>query len=250
MMEVPDISEAAGPQAQASAHMACRHAAAVAAASIEKKLTTTLSTSETVQLTRSLTELQKCSLQSELGFMDTLLDMNEEEVLYTLFSLFDSDGSGSVDKNELARNLKKLDQRSLSESLDIALLSIHVFDSDGDGCMDHGEFADFLEDLVNGLECSLADLAQFLTLRVAFCDNGTAILDDAIVALVQDSTTSVMSVEDFDDAVVEVRMLLLVGCIVCVYVRFIRVTAKHLRCCAHHHVKVSNDGRRWGYSPF
>ena len=156
-MEVPDISGAAGPQAQANAHMACRHAAAVAAASIEKKLTTTLSTSETVHLTRSLTELQKCSLESELGFMDTLLVMNEEEVLYTLFSLFDSDGSGSVDKNELA---KKLDQCSLSESLDIALLSIHAFDSDGDGCMDHGKFADFLEDLVNGLECSLADLAH------------------------------------------------------------------------------------------
>lgn len=211
MLSLIEIAAAGGPRAQASSLMACRHAAAVAAASIEKKLITTASTSETVHLTRSLTELQKCALQSELGFLDTLLEMNDEEVLFTLFDLFDSDGSGSVDKNELARNLKKLDQRSLSESLDSALLSIHVFDSNGDGCMDDGEFADFLEDLVNGLDCSLSDLAQFLALRVAFCDNGTAVLDTAIVALVQDSTSAVMSVDDFDDAVVEVRMMLMVG---------------------------------------
>ena len=200
-----------GPQAEAIAHMAIRHATAVAAASVEKKLTTTSSTRETVQLTRTLTELQKFSLEAELGFLDCLLRMDAEEILLTLFSLFDSDGSESVDKNELARNLKKLDYCSLSESVDTALLSIQAFDCDGDGCMDIGEFTDFLEDLVNGLDCDLRDLAQFLTLRVAFCENGSAVLNDAIVSLVQDSTSAYMSVEDFDDAVIEVRMMLLVG---------------------------------------
>jgi Ca2+-binding EF-hand superfamily protein len=190
--------------------MAIRHAAAVAAASIEKKLASTSSTCETVHLTRHLTELQRCSLQSELGFLDALMKMSNEEKLRTLFSLFDADGSGKVDKNELARNLKKLDQRSFSESLDAAILSIHAFDSDGDGQMDIHEFADFMEDLVASLKCSFEDLAQFLTLRVAFCDSGSAVLDEAIVALVQDSTAAVTSVEDFNDAVVEVRMMLLV----------------------------------------
>jgi Ca2+-binding EF-hand superfamily protein len=203
---LPDIDA----RVDASKHMSIRHAAAVAAASIEKKLTTTLSTCETVHLTRDLTELQRCSLQSELGFLDALQRMTNEEMLETLFTLFDSDGSGSVDKNELARNMKKLDQRSFSESLDAAILSIHAFDCDGDGCMDLDEFADFIESLVNSLECALEDLAQFLTLRVAFCDSGSAVLDEAIVTLVQDSTASVLSVEDFDDAVVEVRMMLLV----------------------------------------
>mmetsp|Transcript_19325 Transcript_19325/g.32093 ORF Transcript_19325/g.32093 Transcript_19325/m.32093 type:complete len:475 (+) Transcript_19325:254-1678(+) len=197
------------PRAEASTHMAVRHAAAVAAASIEKKLASTSSTSETVHLTRHLTELQRCSLQSELGFLDALMKMTNDEKLRTLFSLFDADGSGSVDKNELARNLKKLDQRSFSESLDAAILSIHAFDSDGDGQMDIHEFADFMEDLVSSLKCSFEDLAQFLTLRVAFCDSGSAVLDEAIVALVQDSTAAVTSVEDFNDAVVEVRMMLL-----------------------------------------
>ena len=201
----------ADPRAEASTHMAIRHAAAVAAASIEKKLTSTSSTCETVHLTRHLTELQRCSLQSELGFLDALVRMTNEEKLQTLFSLFDVDGSGSVDKNELARNLKKLDQRSFSESLDAAILAIHAFDHDGDGCMDVHEFADFMEDLVNCLKCSFDDLAQFLTLRVAFCDSGSAVLDEAIVALVQDSTAAVTSVEDFNDAVVEVRMMLLVS---------------------------------------
>lgn len=89
------------------------------------------------------------------------------------------------------------------------MLSIHAFDTDGDGNMDIHEFADFVEDLVHSLRCNFEDLAQFLTLRVAFAESGSAILDDAIVALVQDSTNEVPSVENFNDAVVEVRMMLL-----------------------------------------
>ena len=205
-----DNQEILSHRVEASVQLAIRHAAAVAAASVEKKLASTSSTSETVHLTRQLTELQRCSLQSELAFLDALMKMTNEERLQTLFSLFDSDASGSVDKHELARNLKKLDQRSFSESLDAAILSIHAFDTDGDGCMDLTEFADFMEDLVHSLNCTFEDLAQFLTLRVAFCDSGSAVLDEAIVALVQDSTAAVTSVEDFNDAVVEVRMMLMV----------------------------------------
>lgn len=198
------------PLADATSHMSIRHAAAVAAASIEKKLASTTLTSESVYLTRSLTELQRCSLQAEIGFLDALLKMTNEEKLQTLFTLFDTDGSGQVEKNELARNLRKLDQRSFSDSLDAAVLSIHAFDCDGDGKMNLHEFASFVEELVLGLGCTFDDLAQFLTLRVAFCDSGSAVLDEAIVALVQDSTAAVTSVEDFNDAVVEVRMMLVV----------------------------------------
>lgn len=99
--------------------------------------------------------------------------------------------------------------KTFSESLDAAVLSIHAFDADGDGNMDIHEFADFVEDLVHSLRCNFEDLAQFLTLRVAFADSGSSVLDDAIVALVQDSTSEIPSVENFNDAVVEVRMMLL-----------------------------------------
>ena len=75
--------------------------------------------------------------------------------------------------------------------------------------MDIHEFADFVEDLVDSLRCNFEDLAQFLTLRVAFADSGSAVLDDAIVALVHDSTGHSTPVENFNDAVVEVRMMLL-----------------------------------------
>lgn len=198
------------PRLEASKHLAIRHASAVAAASIEKKLASTTSTNETVRLTRHLTELQRCSLQSELGFLDVLGKMTNEQMLQTLFELFDTDGSGTVSAQEMARCLKKMDTgKSFSESLDAAVLSIHAFDTDNDGAMDIQEFADFVEDLVHSLQCSFQDLAQFLTLRVAFADSGSSVLDEAIVALVQDSTDSATSVENFNDAVVEVRMMLL-----------------------------------------
>ena len=208
-MTTPVNSEEA-LRAEASKHLAIRHSTAVAAASIEKKLASTSSTNETVRLTRQLTELQRCSLQSELGFLDNLIKMTNEQKLQALFVLFDTDGSGSVSPQEMARCLKKMDSgKSFSESLDAAVLSIDAFDADNDGVMDIQEFADFVEELVNSLQCNFQDLAQFLTLRVAFADSGSSVLDEAIVALVKDSTDSVTSVEDFNDAVVEVRMMLL-----------------------------------------
>ena len=96
-------------RAEASKQMAIRHASAVAAASIEKKLAETTSTSETVRLTRQLTEFQKCSLQSELVFLEALTKMTNEQKLQTLFLLFDTDGSGTVSSQEMARCLKKMD---------------------------------------------------------------------------------------------------------------------------------------------
>jgi uncharacterized protein YkwD len=96
-------------RAEASKQMAIRHASAVAAASIEKKLAGTTSTGETVRLTRQLTEFQKCSLQSELAFLEALNRMTNEQKLQTLFMLFDSDGSGTVSSQEMARCLKKMD---------------------------------------------------------------------------------------------------------------------------------------------
>eukprot|EP00542_Grammatophora_oceanica_P020638 CAMPEP_0194047640 /NCGR_PEP_ID=MMETSP0009_2-20130614/25089_1 /TAXON_ID=210454 /ORGANISM="Grammatophora oceanica, Strain CCMP 410" /LENGTH=514 /DNA_ID=CAMNT_0038693309 /DNA_START=184 /DNA_END=1728 /DNA_ORIENTATION=- len=201
----------------AAKQMAIRHAAAVAAASLEKKLQTTNSTTSTVLWTRQLTEFQKCSLQSELAFLDILLQMNNEGRLRTLFLLFDTDAGGTVSSQEMARCLKKMDTgKTFSESLDAAVLSVQAFDRDGDGVMDVVEFAEFVDDLVESLACTFEDLCQFLTLRVAFADSGAGVLDDAIVAFVQDSTTNNsgnnnagMSIDSFNDAVVEVRMILL-----------------------------------------
>ena len=71
--------------------------------------------------------------------------------------------------------------------------------------MDIHEFADFVEDLVHSLLCSFEDLAQFLTLRVAFADSGSAMLDDTIVALVCHdgrSASESNAVDIFNNAVV------------------------------------------------
>jgi Ca2+-binding EF-hand superfamily protein len=121
-------------QVEASKQMAIRHATAVAAASLEKILAATSSTIETVKWTRQLTELQKCSLQSELAFLDILSKMSNEQRLQTLFTLFDMDGGGLISSGELARCLKKMDTgKTFSETLDAAEMSLYAFDHDGDG---------------------------------------------------------------------------------------------------------------------
>jgi len=217
------------PKVEANMHMAVRDAAAVAIASIEKKLTSTSTAHETVYLTRQLTELQRCSMQSKLGFLNALMKMNtRDEKLHTLFMLFDKNGRGTVDRIDLTRSLKRLVNQVAKGGGSSILFSSSISDSSSnfnfnDNNMQksspfldiHG-FSDLLDQWSGNMKCSFDDLAQFLILRVAFRDSGSAVLDDAIVDIVQGGNNGndnkaaiVPSIEEFNDAVVEVRMMLL-----------------------------------------
>mmetsp|Transcript_26248 Transcript_26248/g.39733 ORF Transcript_26248/g.39733 Transcript_26248/m.39733 type:complete len:325 (-) Transcript_26248:321-1295(-) len=194
------------PRIEANMYVAIRDAAAVAITSIEKKLTAISTAHETVHLTHQLTELQGYSLASKLGFLEALRKMDPDEKLQTVFTLFDKNGDGSVDRNELAQSLKKLDQRKFSQHFDAGIQFVR--EGKGD-TMDLQGFAGLLDYLALQFDCNLDDLAQFMTLRVALRDSGSAVLDDAIIELVQNASNTVPSVEEFNDAVVEVRMMLL-----------------------------------------
>ena len=195
---------------EAAKQMAIRHAAAVAGASIEKMLESTIDTSEMVHLHRQLIEFQMCLQASELAFLDAMCRMNDDMKLATLFELFDDDASGEVSAEEMALCLQKMDKsKSFRESLDAAILSLTAFDANDDGMMDMHEFGLFLTDLVRSLDCPFNDLAQLMAMRVAFADHGTSVLDAGIVALVHDSTDALSSPQKYNDAVREVRMLLL-----------------------------------------
>lgn len=64
-------------------------------------------------------------------------------------------------------------------------------------------------DLVASLECPFSDLAQLMAMRVAFEDHGASVLDAGIVALLQDCSEALVSPQAYNEAVTEVRMLLL-----------------------------------------
>ena len=195
---------------EAARQMASRHAAVVAAASIEKMLETTERTSDMVTLQRQLIEFEMCSQASQLAFLDVMVRMNDDLKLATLFELFDDDSSGDVSAEELGLCLQKMDKsKSFRESLDAAILSLLSFDANEDGMMDIHEFGLFLTDLVVSLQCPFSDLAQLMAMRVAFEDHGTSVLDAGIVALLQDCSEALISPQAYNEAVTEVRMLLL-----------------------------------------
>ena len=190
--------------------MSIRHAAVVAAASIEKMLEATASTSEMVRLQRQLVEFEMCSQAAQLAFLDVMVRMSDDLKLATLFELFDDDSSGDVSANELGLCLQKLDKsKSFRESLDAAIISLCSFDANEDGMMDVHEFGLFLTDLVGSLQCPFSDLAQLMAMRVAFEDHGASVLDAGIAALLQDCSEALVSPQAYNAAVTEVRMLLL-----------------------------------------
>jgi Ca2+-binding EF-hand superfamily protein len=190
--------------------MAIRHAAAVASASIEKMLGTAEHTSEMVHLQRQLIEFQMCLHASELAFLDVLVRMSDDLKLAIIFELFDDDCSGEISVEEFALCLQKMDKsKTFNESLHAAILSRTAFDVNEDGMLDLPEFGLFLTDLVVALECPFNDLAQLMAMRVAFDDHGTSVLDAGIVALVQDASEALSNPQKYNDAVMEVRMLLL-----------------------------------------
>ncbi len=195
---------------EAARQMSVRHAAVVAAASIEKMLEATASTSEMVRLQRQRIEFEMCSQAAELAFLDVMVRMSDDLKLATLFELFDDDSSGDVSADELGLCLQKMDKsKSFRESLDAAILSLCSFDTNDDGMMDIHEFGLFLTDLVASLECPFSDLAQLMAMRVAFEDHGASVLDAGIVALLQDCSEALVSPQAYNEAVTEVRMLLL-----------------------------------------
>lgn len=78
---------------EAAKQMSIRHCAVVAAASIEKMLENTSSTSEMVRLQRQLIEFSMCAQAAELAFLDAMVRMSDDLKLATLFELFDDDSS-------------------------------------------------------------------------------------------------------------------------------------------------------------
>lgn len=196
-------------RAEATKQFAIRHGVAVASASLEQMLATATAPPDVVRMSHQMNEFNQSFLKSEKAFLETIVNMNKEEKVLTLFELFDRDGGGTVSSQEMARAFSKMDGgKTFKESLSAAMVSIAAYDVNDDGEMDIEEFGFFLQNLMGSLQVSMEDFAQFLALKIAFGDSGTAVLDDGIISLIQQSTESA-SRGVLEDAVVEVRMLML-----------------------------------------
>lgn len=192
-------------------HLAIRRAVSVASASLQTKISQYTSFDEKcIQLACQKVELDACLLESELIFLDKLKAMNEEEVIDTLFELFDKDGSGTVDIRELAEGLRKLNKMTaLNATLKLAEKTISDFDDSVDGLLNKEEFSVFLYSLKSAIGCSFDDLAQLMVMRLAFAVGGNKILEESVDDLINTDKCHVTSIASFNDAVNEARMILI-----------------------------------------
>lgn len=69
------------------------------------------------------------------------IDINPEESLKYAFDLFDADGSGYIDRNEVRQLMKKLAQTLTNEEIDAIM---EEGDADGDGQISFPEFLDLM----------------------------------------------------------------------------------------------------------
>ena len=68
-------------------------------------------------------------------------EREKEEFLQEVWTLFDDDGSGSIEHSELEAVFNNLGVKVTSEQLQGY---IHIMDMDGDGSIDYDEFISFL----------------------------------------------------------------------------------------------------------
>mmetsp|Transcript_12828 Transcript_12828/g.19504 ORF Transcript_12828/g.19504 Transcript_12828/m.19504 type:complete len:474 (-) Transcript_12828:239-1660(-) len=192
----------------AARQLAIRRASSVAAASAERKSSSMTSARDIVWNLRQSIEFKVISRTSELEFLELLGIMEEDEIMITLFNLFDEDHNGTVDISELASGLSKMDRnKTVSESLELAMKTAEAFDTDKSGTFDHGEFLQFLHAMMASMRCDINEVAELLVMRVAFTDRGDAIVEDLVAKMMEDDY-----IEDrafYDDAIVEVRLRLL-----------------------------------------
>jgi len=107
--------------------------------------------------------------------------MTEEEMLGTLFDLFDVDGSGRIGLNDLSQSLLKVDgQKTAQEAFETAKLSITAFDSDDNGKLDKDEFRTFICAMSKNVNSEFSDIVRFLILRVVLAKGGHIVVDEEV----------------------------------------------------------------------
>lgn len=193
--------------------LALRRAAAVAAASSSAIITNNprLPIEDFVRLSRQRIELEECLTAAEQAFIDKMvLEMHHQEMVRTVFELMDLDDSGTVDVVELAEGLRKMnDLNAIAEVLPLAEKTMETYSSETNkDQLTMADLHDFLLRLCETMDCTFSELAQLIVSKIAFSESGRALLQDAVSALANPAADDQETLDDFDDAVVEARLIL------------------------------------------
>ena len=187
--------------------LALRKSASIALVSLNAKCNRTKSMKDLVHLSRNRLCLQEKIIECELHFCGLLHTLSQDDINHILFVLFDCDESGYVSIAELAEGLRRLHQVSaIHEVMDVAEEIFERFDDKHDGKLWRVELGHFLESLRESMDCSLAEISELLVRQIAFSQNGEQVLHDLVSNLMQGSNGAI---DDFHDAITEVRMILL-----------------------------------------
>ena len=144
-----------------------------AARSRGRKAKSSPNVSQFVLETKKILELQMAAIKAQLDMVNELMVMDMEEKLDLLFSLMDKDGGGTIDAKELAEGLRKQnDGLSFSGSIEKSVEMIAIFDDDGDAELDRNEFEHFVGKMVEELDSTFDEFAEFLVYQILFSDSG------------------------------------------------------------------------------
>ena len=197
--------EQCGQQAE---HLLTLHkSASVALVSLNAKYNNTKVMNDLVNLSKQQISLQEKMLDCEIQFCDFLQRMSPDEVFSCLFSLFDSDESGSVDITELAEGLRKLHgMPAIQDVMDVAEEIFDQYDLAHHGELSRVELGYFLESLRESMDCSLPEVSELLVRQIAFSQDGEQVLRDSVANLMKGCNGAI---NDVTNAITEVRMILL-----------------------------------------
>jgi Ca2+-binding EF-hand superfamily protein len=156
-------------------------------------------------------DLQVACLGAETEFFHAVSQLTRKDKQFILIQLMDKDGDGKINLRELAFAFQKMDStKAYAQSVEDANASIQKVDRDGDGMLNEEEFGDFLNELMDCMQCNFDDLCFILIQWLAFNDTGHDIIEEALEdnqvnAANQNDTPE----EDIDDEVRQTRIAIL-----------------------------------------
>lgn len=139
----------------------------------KKKKSEAKTVSNYVKVAKSSLKLSIMNFKAQLGLLDELAAMTDEEKLEITFALLDTDQTGTINVSELTNFIRKMNAgMTYLDSINWALEYVAANDDDLSGDLSQDEFKRYLDLVCKEVGSSYHDMNELILMNIFYSKNG------------------------------------------------------------------------------